>query len=101
MKLYQQGRETISAFFVLTFKDEDENKPPNSISDAVQDFGAEYIMDLLELGSGIFSPASLLVWEPFQYLKGAYKEEGEWLFTRVDNDRIRGNGLKLRWESLG
>ena len=31
----------------------------------------------------------------FQYLKGAYKQEGEWLFTRVDSDRKRGNGLKL------
>jgi len=29
----------------------------------------------------------------FQYLKGAYKQEGEWLFTRVDSDRTRGNGL--------
>ena len=32
----------------------------------------------------------------FQYLKGAYKQEGEWLFTIVDSDRTRGNGLKLR-----
>ena len=32
----------------------------------------------------------------FQYLKGAYKQEGEQLFTRVDSDRTRGNGLKLR-----
>ena len=32
----------------------------------------------------------------FQYLKGAYKQEGERLFTRVDSDRIRGNGFKLR-----
>ena len=31
----------------------------------------------------------------FQYLKGAYKQEGEWLFTRVGSDRTRGNGLKL------
>ena len=30
----------------------------------------------------------------FQYLKGAYKQEG--LFTRVDSDRTRGNGFKLR-----
>ena len=32
----------------------------------------------------------------FQYLKGAYKQEMEWLFTRVDSDRTRGNDLKLR-----
>ena len=34
----------------------------------------------------------------FQYLKGAYKPEGEWLFTSVDGDRTRGNGFKLRQE---
>ena len=32
----------------------------------------------------------------FQYLKGAYKQEGEWLFMRVDSDRTRGHGFKLR-----
>ena len=32
----------------------------------------------------------------FQYLKGAYKLQGEWLFTRMDSDRTRGNDLKLR-----
>ena len=32
----------------------------------------------------------------FQYLKGTYKQVGEWLFMRVDNDRTRGNGFKLR-----
>ena len=32
----------------------------------------------------------------FQYLKGVYKQEGEWLFMRVDSDRTRGNGFKLR-----
>ena len=31
----------------------------------------------------------------FQYLKGACKEEGSQLFTRVDNSRTRGNGFKL------
>ena len=32
----------------------------------------------------------------FQYLKGAYKQEGEQLFAKVDSDRTRGNGFKLR-----
>ena len=32
----------------------------------------------------------------FQCLKGAYKQEGERLFTRVDDGRTRGNGFKLR-----
>ena len=32
----------------------------------------------------------------FQYLKGAYKQEGERLSVRVDSDRTRGNGFKLR-----
>ena len=32
----------------------------------------------------------------FQYLKGVYKQEGEWLFTGVDSDRTRGNGFKVR-----
>jgi len=32
----------------------------------------------------------------FQYLKGAYEQEQEWLFTRVDSDRTRANAFKLR-----
>ena len=32
----------------------------------------------------------------FQYLKGAYKQEGSQLFERVKNCRTRGNGFKLR-----
>ena len=32
----------------------------------------------------------------FQYLKGAYKQEGSQLFTRVDNGRTRGNDFKLK-----
>ena len=32
----------------------------------------------------------------FQYLKGAYKQEGEWLFARVDSGRTRENGFKLK-----
>ena len=32
----------------------------------------------------------------FQYLKGAYKQEGNQLLERVDNSRTKGNGFKLR-----
>ena len=32
----------------------------------------------------------------FQYLKGAYKQEEEWLFMRVDSDMTRVNAFKLR-----
>ena len=32
----------------------------------------------------------------FRYVKGAYKQEGEQLFMRVDGDRTRGNGFKMR-----
>ena len=34
----------------------------------------------------------------FQYMNRAYKQEGEWLFTRVGSDSIRRNGFKLRQE---
>ena len=37
----------------------------------------------------------------FQYWKGVYKQEGEQLFTRVDSDRTRGNGFKLRQGRFG
>ncbi|GAB0184109.1 hypothetical protein GRJ2_000876200 [Grus japonensis] len=32
----------------------------------------------------------------FQYLKGAYRKDGEGLFTRECSDRTRGNGFKLK-----
>ena len=32
----------------------------------------------------------------FQYLKGVYKQEGKWLFVRVDSDKTTGNGFKRR-----
>ena len=32
----------------------------------------------------------------FQYLKGAYKQEGDWLFTLSDSDRTKGNGFKIK-----
>ena len=42
----------------------------------------------------------------FQYLKGAFKQEGSQLFERIDNSRTRGNGFKLsegrfRWDVRG
>ena len=35
-------------------------------------------------------------WWSFQYLNGAYKQEGSKLFERLDNSRTRGNGFKLK-----
>ena len=32
----------------------------------------------------------------FRYMKGAYHQEGEQLFTWVDSDKTKGNGFKLR-----
>jgi len=32
----------------------------------------------------------------FQYLKGAYRKNGEGLFTRASSDRTKGNGFKLK-----
>jgi len=32
----------------------------------------------------------------FQYLKGAYRKDGEGLFTRLCSDRTRGNSSKLK-----
>ena len=32
----------------------------------------------------------------FQYLRGAYNQEGTQFFTRSDSDRTRGNGFKLK-----
>ena len=37
----------------------------------------------------------------FQCLQGAYKQEGERLFMRADNDRTRGNGFKMRQGRFG
>ena len=32
----------------------------------------------------------------FQYLKGTYKQEVDWLFTQLNSDRTRWNGFKLK-----
>ena len=46
---------------------------------------------------GLFSLKKRRLWgdliATFQYLKGAYKKDGEQLFALSDNDRTRGNGL--------
>ena len=58
-----------------------------------------YEESLRELG--LFSLEKRRLWEDLsglQYLKGVYKQEGERLFTRVDNDSTRRNGFKLKGE---
>ena len=49
---------------------------------------------------GLFSLETRRLWggliAVFRYLKGAYKQEGSQLFTRVENSRTRGNGFKLK-----
>ena len=49
---------------------------------------------------GLFSLEKRKMWgdliTTFQYLKGAYRQEGSQLFERVDNSRTRGNGFKLK-----
>jgi len=63
--------------------------------------GLEYLSyedGLRELA--LFSLEKRRLWDEliaaFQYLKGAYRKDGEGLFTRVGSDRTRGNGFKLK-----
>ncbi|KAJ7424473.1 Dmx like 1 [Pitangus sulphuratus] len=44
----------------------------------------------------LFSIRVTLLQVTFQFLKGAYKKDGERLFTRTCGDRIRGNGFRLK-----
>ena len=53
---------------------------------------------------GLFSLEKRRLWgdliAAFQYLKGAYRQEGNQLFMMVDNSRTRGNGFKLKEEKV-
>ena len=48
----------------------------------------------------MFSLEKRRLWEDliaaFQYLKGAYRKDGEGPFIRECSDRMRGNGFKLK-----
>ena len=56
-----------------------------------------FSVEMSLIGADMISCYSTLFYdESFSYLKGAYKQEGKWLFMRVDSDRARGNGFKLR-----
>jgi len=49
---------------------------------------------------GLFSPDKRRLWRhlvaAFQYLKGAYKKDGDKLFSRACCNRTRGNDFKLK-----
>ena len=49
---------------------------------------------------GLFSPDKGRLWRhlvaAFQYLKGAYKKDGDKLFSRACCNRTRGNDFKLK-----
>jgi len=48
----------------------------------------------------LFSLEKRMLWgdliAAFQYLKGAYRKDGEGLITRMCSDRTRGSGCKLK-----
>jgi len=54
---------------------------------------------------GLSSPEKRRLWEDlimaFQYLKGAYKRDGDKLFSRASCDRTRGNDFKLKEGGFG
>jgi len=54
------------------------------------------VKSLIQPDSRYFSILKYAFFHHYKYIKGAYKQEGECLFTRVDSDRTRRNDFKLR-----
>ena len=45
---------------------------------------------------GLFNLEKRMLWGHSKYFKGAYKQEGNQIFTQSDSDRTKGNALKLK-----
>ncbi len=77
-------------------------KSGSSLASRPFSLACKYLIRIYPIGDSR-SKMALSLTEPwgdlivaFLYLKGAYRQEGEWLFMMVDSDRTRENGFKPR-----